>query len=205
MDRLTKPYRECCLHSNPTHVYDLTGWDAQNKLYRLENDHGHKVFVRSHEFTLISNAGEDLIRATEQGEIVKDDVKTITIEDLMAGGFTAQPIDGQDIGIPDRVFEREATGAQTSATRPEVRPTRRESKGGASDAAPEAVEAKATVRRLLADCQTREEIAGVAQPILLESVEYLIGKYAHLDNGRFRMTIGNRMVGVLKKNPTLLK
>jgi len=198
MDTFSKPYRECCLHKDPGHVYDLRGWDPTTKLYRLENDLGQKAFVRSHEFTLISAAHEDLLMATEQGSIVRDEIFTITVEDLMAGGWTAVPLETQDIGIPGE-GPREALGAAPADTRPEARAKRERPRATPADPTADPSGAKLKVRELLADAKTREEIAGVAQPILLESVEYLMGKYHHLDNGRFRMTIGNRMVGVLKK------
>jgi len=198
MDTFSKPYRECCLHKDPGHVYDLKGWDPTTKLYRLENDLGQKAFVKSHEFTLISAAGEDLLMATEQGSIVSDDIKVITVEDLMAGGWTAVPLETQDLGIPGDV-PSEALGAAPAATRPAAPAKREKPRATPSDPPADPSGAKLKVRELLADAKTREEIAGIAQPVLLESVEYLIGKYAHLDNGRFRMTIGNRMVGVLKK------
>lgn len=198
MDTFNKPYRECCLHSDPTHVYDLVGWDPANKLYRLENDLGQKVFVRSHEFTLISAAHEDLLMATEQGLVVPEDVKIVTVEDLMAGGWLAIPLETQSMGIPGE-GPSEPRPCASASTRPEARTTPPKAKGTPRAASPDATGAKGRVRELLANAKSREEIAEIAQPVLLESVEYLIGKYKHLDNGRFRMTIGNRMVGVFKK------
>lgn len=198
MDQLTKPYRECCLHKDPSRIYDLTGWDAEKKLYRLENDLKERVYVRSHEFTLISSFNEDLLRATEQGTIEIDDVKIITVEDLMAGGYDVVPIDGQDIGIPDQ-GQREARPCTREATRPDARTHGQKPKDGQAKSAPEASEAKLRVRELLAGAEGREQLASVASELLDETPEALIAKYAHLDNGRFRMTLGNRMVGVLKK------
>lgn len=189
MDSLTKPYRECCLHRDPKHVYDLTGWDPEHKLYRLENDLGQKVFVRCHEFTPISASDEELMAANPEGKI-----EVVTVEQLMEEDLTWVP--------PEWVNSPSSTEAPPLASEPPaaLRPSEpRKAKESQAKGQGDPSEAKAKVRELLAGCEGREQIAGAAAEILDETVMSLIEKYKHLDNGRFRMTIGNRMVGKLKK------
>lgn len=186
MDNFPKPYRECCLHSDPRRVYDLTGWDPDNKLYRLQNDDGRKVLVKCSEFTPLSSCHEDLIEAKEDGKLhpVSD-----LIEGVVTLSLREEPQEGHPLARPCTV----------DGPRPDVparvpRPNKSQAK-----ATGEACPHREQVRRLLADCHTREEIANRASGLLGEAPHELIGKYLHLDNGRFRMTIGNRLVGVFKK------
>lgn len=171
MERL--PKRECYVFSQPNRIFDLIGWDRETKKYRLRDDAGNTLDIFHNEFVPVSLAHEDLVVASETGEIVP------ATEALERGLTIAQP---------------EAPGGPPSHAEPRTR-----AKGRASRTNPESAnETRAKVREMLLPCKTREEIAGVASGILGVSAEELVAKYAHLDNGRFRMTLGNRMVGTLK-------
>jgi hypothetical protein len=191
MEKMNKPYRECYLLSDPSHVYDLTGWDAQNRVYELRNDAGQVVKVKYWEFCPISSAHEDLIEAGDDG-------KLYTVQQLVesTGTLKWKRPAWADEGLS------EATGATASATRPEVATTPRKPKESQAKGHGEAAagsEAKERVRELLAGASDRNQMAIVAGAILGEDPHELMMKYNHLDNGRYRMTLGNRMVGVLKK------
>jgi len=71
----------------------------------------------------------------------------------------------------------------------------RKAKGDATETADEA---RAKVRELLSGATSREEIAKLAAEPLGTPAEALVEKYAHLDNGRFRMVLGNRLASVFK-------
>lgn len=197
MDHFLKPYRECCLHSDPKHVYDLKGWDSVSKLYRLENDLNQKVFVRQHEFTLLSFAGEDLLEI--------QDGRIISVQELIDGeNMVVVPAHERVIAPLEGPSEPRPCTAKAQG--PDVAAKVRKPKESQAKAQGEPVatdgrgeEAKAKVRQMLEGVTDREKLAEIAQPILLECVSYLTAKYAHLDNGRYKMTLGNRMVGVLKK------
>lgn len=167
------PKRECYLFRDPETIYDLIGWDRETKKYHLRNDRGESVDVFHSEFVPVSLAGEDLVLASETGEIV---AASEAMERKLTIARTAVPV-----GLPSHESRGERPKARTS-------PKSRE----------EATETRSRVRSMLEPCKTREEIAGVAAGVLGGSAETLIAKYAHLDNGRFRMVLGNRMVGTLK-------
>ena len=188
METMPKPYTECYIFDDPTNVYDLTGWDPVNKLYRLENDQGRKRFMRYHEFCPISAAHDEEIEAGDDGRIY-------TVQQLVDAGGDLKWV------RPRWAHEgpSEARPCTHEARRPEVAPQVRKPKESQAKGHDEAAGVKERVRELLAGATDRQGIAQVAAKILGEKAEDLVSKYAHLDNGRFRMTLGNRMVGVLKK------
>lgn len=188
METMAKPYVECYMFDDPLNVYDLTGYDPTNKLYRLENDHGRKRFVRYFEFCPISAAGQEEIEAGDDGRIY-------TVQQLVdAGG---------DLKWVRPVWAQEgpegARPCTAEAKRPEVAAKVEKPKESQAKAQGEGAEVKEHVRELLAGATDRQQMAVVASQILGEDAHDLVMKYAHLDNGRYRMTLGNRMVGILKK------
>lgn len=185
MDNFPKPYRECCLHSDPRRVYDLTGWNPTEKLYRLRNDEGHTVFVRCNEFTPLSSCHEELIEAGPDGRLhpVSD-----LIEGVISLSLREEPQEGHPL----------PSGATLDGPRPDVPGPVPKARKSQPKATGDAAGAKERVRSMLAEASTREQIAGMAAEVLGEDSGCLISKYAHLDNGRFRMVLGNRMVGRLK-------
>lgn len=204
MEKLFKPYTECYVFDDPTKVWDLVAWDPQNKLYRLEDGAGGKKFLRYFEFCPISQANEELLEAGDDGNLH-------TVQELVDSQGHLKWKRPSWATDPDDQPLSEPSGARPRGAGPDVPGQRPEPKGEAPDGlrgparpkrpvGPSGDEAKDKVRELLAGCQTREEIAGVGQVYLGEDAGILLSKYMHLDNGRFRMTIGNRMVGVYKKN-----
>lgn len=176
MERL--PKRECYVYSDPSVIWDLIGWDKETRKYRLRNDSGEYLDVFHNEFVPVSLASEDLVVANETGQIVP------AIEALEQGlsiAITKAP-DGPPLN-DDKQQGPKAKGPRKSEAKPRE----------------EAEAARAKVRDLLASCKTREEIASAAEGVLGVSAPELIAKYAHLDNGRFRMVLGNRMVGTISK------
>lgn len=174
MERL--PKRECHVFNRPG-IWDLIGFDRDTKKYTLRNDSKESIEVLHNEFVPVSLAGEDLVIASEDGRILP------TTEALEQGILIALP----EAESGPSLNEPRATGAKP--------PKARRAQGAATEAAGEA---RAKVREALAGATSREEIAKVAAGILKEDAGALIEKYAHLDNGRFRMVLGNRMVGALK-------
>ena len=210
---LNRPFTECYVFTDPTKVYDLVAWDRENKLYRLEADDGSKCYLRYFEFCPISQAGEELLEAGDDGRVY-------TVQQLVdaQGHLTwKRPVwagEEENHSIVDNPWSSdearrgasEALRATASGPGLDVRTPRpkakgRQAKGHDGPAADSglAAEAKAKVRGLLDPCNSREEIANVGMIYLGEDAGGLLSKYMHLDNGRFRMTIGNRMVGIYKK------
>ncbi len=188
METLPKPYTECYVFDDPRNVYDLTGWNPTEKLYRLENDHGRKRYLRYFEFCPIAAAHDELLEAGDDGKIY-------TVQQLVdAKGHLAwkRPTWAEE--------GSEGPAVRVSmAERPEVAATPRKPKESQAKGHDEASDAKGQVRELLAGLTDRLELAKAASEILGEDPETLMAKYQHLDNGRYRMTLGNRMVGVLNK------
>jgi len=177
MEKLTK--RECYLFSDPGRIYDLIGWDAATKQYRLQNDDGRIVDVSQNEFVPVSLAGEDLVLASDTGEMVP-------ASEAMERGLA--------IALPEPSVGPSSHSPATTANKPR-RPSKTKDKSAEAQGA--AVEARSRVRELLAG-KSRDEMAEAAAGILGVSTEDLITKYAHLDNGRFRMVLGNRIAGVFQ-------
>lgn len=175
--------RECCLHADPGHVYILTAWETP--FYVLTNDRGDVARCLAHEFTPISELGEDYLEATEDGriEIIKDFMEILDSHSL-------PEIVKAVAGPPSRV--RSPRGAGTGQAS--------KAKGGTTEAQSEA---KARVTALLECCNSREDIADIGACFLGDSAGNLLKKYEHLDNGRFRMVIGNRLRGLFLKTPGL--
>lgn len=175
MDRL--PKRECYVFARPAEIWDLVGWDRETKKYHLRNDAGESIDVFHSEFVPVSLANEDLVLASDDGRI-------LPASEALGGDIAIaprRPPDGPSLHAPGTTGEKPRTARRA-----------KEHGTGATD------EARAKVRELLSGAKTREEIAGVAADLLGISAGDLVAKYAHLDNGRFRMVLGNRMVGMLK-------
>lgn len=174
MDRL--PKRECHVFNRPG-IWDLVGWDNRTRQYQLRNDDGETILVFHNEFVPVSMAGEDLVMASEDGRILPTtEAIENKIEIALGKASEAPPL-----------YEPRTTTKRPGAPR--------RSEGAAPETADEA---RAKVRELLAGATSREEIAKIAAEPLGIPAEGLIEKYAHLDNGRFRMVLGNRLVSVFK-------
>jgi len=182
--------RECYLHSDASCVYDVISWDPSTKLYRLRNDAGVTIDVDHTRFTLISDASEPLLEPTANGDIV-------SVANLHEQGIEFEFTSSREaLGGPPS----HAPGDRATRTGATASGSRRPSGGAPAKAgSPEAEAAKAKVKELLSGCTSREELAAVAEPVLGEPAAELVEKYSHLDNGRFRMTIGNRMRGILSR------
>jgi hypothetical protein len=216
-ENLNKPHTECYVFDDPTRVYDLIAWNKEEKLYRLEADNGTKKFLRYFEFCPISSANNELLEAGDNGKIY-------TVQQLVdAEGHLAwkrpawaENEEGEAIvcnpwssdeakraASRPLVTTAEAGGPEARTAPPKPKKSQAKTQGGATADPGLADEAKTAVREMLAGCDGRETIAILAGGHLGESPESLLHKYEHLDNGRFRMTIGNRLVGLYKKNGSL--
>ncbi|KGO33153.1 hypothetical protein JT06_16150 [Desulfobulbus sp. Tol-SR] len=174
MDKLTK--RECHVFNQPG-IWDLIGWDSKTRQYQLRNDEGETILVFHNEFVPVSLAGEDLVMASEDGRILPTtEAIENKIEIALGKASEAPPL-----------YEPKATGEKPQKAR--------KAKGDATETADEA---RAKVRELLSGATSREEIAKLAAEPLGTPAEALVEKYAHLDNGRFRMVLGNRLASVFK-------
>lgn len=172
--------REVYLHSDPTRVYDCVSWDANTRKYTLISDTGLRLEVLSDEFTPVSMAGEELIQFTNDG-------KQITVQDLV------------DDNASFSVFHGPSSHDQpTTASGPRKG---RKPRGGGTGATDEAkAQAKAQVAEMLGSCgNDRDEMAKIAGEVTGDHGPDLVLKYKHLDNGRFRMVLGNKMRSWLLK------
>jgi len=210
---LNKPYTECYVFTDPQKVYDLVAWDKETKLYRLHADDGTKKFLRYYEFCPISQAGEELIEAGDDGKLhtVKELVdsqghlkwkRPVWADNEDQEAIKINPWASDEAQrAASRVLRTasDGPGADSRTPRPKAKGRPADGHGGAPVEQGLAGEAKAKVRELLAGCESREQVAQVGMVYLGEDAGALLSKYMHLDNGRFRMTIGNRMVGLYKK------
>lgn len=193
MDTFPKPHQECYVFDDPSCVYDLTGWNPDEKLYRLENDQGKKRYLRYFEFCPVSSAGQEEIEAGDDG-------KLYTVQQLVDSegklcwkrpAWAVSEAEGAPVDAPSASGPAPAPKAKERQAKAQREPIQDSGTGA---------EAKARVRELLEPCKTREDVANVGHIYLGEDAGELLNKYMHLDNGRFRMTIGNRMVGLYKRN-----
>lgn len=192
IQELNKPYTECYVFDDPTRVYDLVGWNPDEKLYKLVSDDGRKRYLRYFEFCPISSAHNEEIEAGDDGKIY-------TVQQLVdaQGRLAWKRPTWADAGA------EAARPCASGSTGPDLRAQGRKAKDRPAKAHDEAMasgdEAKDAARALLHGLNNREELAKAAGKVLGETPESLVEKYAHLDNGRFRMTLGNRIVGIFKK------
>lgn len=171
--------REVYLHSDPANTYDCINWDPKTRLYCLRGP-GGEVRAESHEFTPVSLAHEELLQYTANGQLI-----TVADQCETGAGFAF---------IRERPTERSAGTAQ-----PDPRPRARAASGGPAEGHDEA---RAQAQQLLAGADGRGELAERASGVLGESAQTLIEKYAHLDNGRFRMVLGNRLTSKIRQGET---
>ena len=212
-ETLPLPHTECYVFTDPQKVFDLVAWDRETKLYRLVSDDGTKRYLRYFEFCPISQAGEELIEAGDDGKLytVQQLVdsqghlawkRPAWAENEAASAVIHNPWSSDDARRAAREALRDTAsepGASAPAPKRKAKGRPADAQGGAPVEPGLAGEAKAKVRELLAGCETREQVAQVGMVYLGEDAGALLSKYLHLDNGRFRMTIGNRMVGLYKK------
>lgn len=176
MQHFNKPYYECLLLTEPQKIYDLLAWDDANKKYLLKNDDEKEVWVEHHEFIPFSFRFREYCEAGPDGQIM-------TVAEAMDKHLdikVQKPAPSSQVPHSPGPAKQSAPRTKTPVVPKDTGPAREK------------------VRELLAPCKTREDIAAVAGPHLKEEVDALIAKYAHLDNGRFRMVIGNRLVSLFK-------
>ena len=166
--------REVCYHSDPSQVYETIAWSAKDKLYTLINDAGEKYLAGPDEFTILSSCREPLIKSDGKGGFIVDESITNSVEKAVQG-------EKKKAGRGERPLRRRASLLVEKAVQ-----------GGQE-------EAKTAVREALSLCEGREDVAKVAGKMLGEDWQDLMKKYESQDNGRFRMILGNRMRGHLKK------
>jgi hypothetical protein len=177
MQFFSKPYNECCLLSDPQKIYDLVGWDATTRKYLLRDDDRVEVNVEHYEFIPLHQKFTELVEADSDGRLIT------VAEALESGEAIRIPTPSlPEFATPSKGFKKLSA---SSPAKPKAPP---------KDTGP----AREKVRELFAPCKTREEIAEVASSVLSVPAADLIEKYTHLDNGRFRMVLGNRMVSSFK-------
>ena len=167
--------REVCLLSDLQHVYEIIDWDKNTKLWSLKNDLGATISVFHNEFVPLSEADEELVKAMPDGRLV-------TVSEMIEKNLKWERpafLSGKPAPSPE--------GPQ--AVKPAPSPER---------VAVDQDEAKVKVSELLAPCDSREAVAEAAAGYLGSSTAALLEKYHHLDNGRFRMVIGNRLRSIFK-------
>ena len=161
--------REVCLHEDLEHVYECISWDPLTKKYTLVRDDNQTRFVDADEFTVISDASEDLLQATPDG-------KFISVQDQ---------IDNQ---ASFKVIKDRGPSLQEAAPKPKAR----RDLGKSNDPI------KNQVREIFSHCESREDVAEAAGKWLNVTPIVLLQQYEHLDNGRFRMVCGNKIRSLLK-------
>jgi hypothetical protein len=154
----------------------LAGWNPDSKLYTLKNADGRVVSVAHDKFVPIDDLCADFLSATPDGRI--EITKTL-----------------QDDFLPPHLARLSL--ASHPAQRPNPRPCPASCSGGTASASSDPP--KARVRTLLPAGLERADIADIAAPFLSCSPANILDKYAHLDNGRFRMVVGNKLTALFKK------
>jgi hypothetical protein len=171
----------CVLLDDPCTNFVLTGWDQNSKLYTLKNSAGRIATVSHDKFVPIDDLCADFLTATPDGRIEIIQALPDTI-------------------LPPHILARPSLASQP-ASRPHLRtrpaPCHGDTAPAFSD--PSADPVKARVRALLPAGLERADIADASATFLNISPADLLTKYAHLDNGRFRMVIGNRLTATFKK------
>lgn len=181
LERLPMFPRECCLHKDPTTVYDCVAWNSEEKKYKLKNDAGMVEWVGSNEFTPISEMREGLLAFNDEGRII-----TVTDEGrvYLTEASSSHAERSAGLGLDRASAPRRGTTKALRDPKPSSEASER---------------AKAEVKNLLEGRVDRLELATVAGGVTGDDPNELVEKYQHLDNGRFRMTLGNKMRGVLAK------
>lgn len=187
--------RECFLHNDPRFVYDCVGWQREDGKYRLKGPNGI-VLANHDEFTPISASHEELLQYTADGKMVtvKEQCETGAGFSFVTAGrvhsLGGQPSHAQGHAASGPHRPPSGSGRASGAAR---------SGQSASRPAAAVVDAvKKTIAEMLGSCNgDRNEMAKIASEVTGDHGPDLVLKYAHLDNGRFRMTLGNKMRSIM--------
>lgn len=156
--------KEVCVAETNT-IVNCIGWDPE-KGYRMRGDDKKIFYLKTNEFTLLSGKNEPLWQSDADGNITPEREAA-----MIAVVQTVRPQSGTGRS------PRSGSGSRRSGR---LDPERKR-------------EAAERVNAIFDGVKGRENIAEAGAPHLDTTPAELLAQYEHLDNGRFSMTVRNRM------------